>query len=364
MKRVLFIVLAIVIAVSCFAVSVSAAEYISDDLDNVILADTDSSDPFAEASLYIDDVSTAGVSVGGYDSYILDFGSRITPWGEVLPASGGKFTFTGTYASIRNVASNTYGFDYYLFGRDTSVSLYRGLYVGDFTGDTYIELNFEPLIAMEGSTGFTGSRFIVRYHSTDGSIGARYYYPFTVNDYYTEFKIPIHQIEGFGYITIQYEVTGITVYADGSYVYGASDLRMTLFTKSPVIGAIDDVNQSIGETNDKLDHIIDDEVTTEKPGNSDVVDDFDEKEDEVLDSIVGGFGEGQGIITSTLEDIAQFASGFGAVAYVFSVFYELPFIKLIVYLSFGLGLFGSMCGIVSLAGNRFIGRGKGKGGKD
>lgn len=124
---------------------------------------------------------------------------------------------------------------------------------------------------------------------------------------------------------------------------------------------LDDVLGEQQETNDKLDNIINGTVDSTLPPDSGVLDDFENQEDQIMDSVNDGFNTALGVLEDTLISIMEVLAGFHAISYIFNLFYGLPLIQLVVNFSLVLGLFGAMLGVANFVGNKFIGKVGGKG---
>lgn len=124
------------------------------------------------------------------------------------------------------------------------------------------------------------------------------------------------------------------------------ELQQSQDKTNKILEAVED---KLEENGQKLDEIINGEVTPEPPVDSGLVDDANNAEQGVLDDTAAGLDDVDDVQQSATEILYQYWTAFASFSWVFSLFADLPFIYglLIVSLSFGvigslLNLFGSI----------------------
>lgn len=125
---------------------------------------------------------------------------------------------------------------------------------------------------------------------------------------------------------------------------------------------LDDIKASQEETNEKLDDIINGEVNGEAPDGSDIVDDYESAEDELMDSVSGGSDTFDDMTLSAWDKIYAYSQSFLAFGVIFELFADLPFIQALLHISLSIGTFAFLLNLGYSAG-RALSRRSGKAAK-
>ena len=113
---------------------------------------------------------------------------------------------------------------------------------------------------------------------------------------------------------------------------------------------LDEVLGAQKDTNDKLDGIINDKVDSTPPSGGGAVGDLDDAEGQIRDDAQSGLDQGLDVQQSALQILQQYWSAFACVGWIFNKFADLPFFSGLLYVSFALGISGSILGLgLSLA---------------
>lgn len=118
-------------------------------------------------------------------------------------------------------------------------------------------------------------------------------------------------------------------------------------TNDKLDGVIDQQEQ----TNEKLDGIINDKVDGTPPEGSDKVDDYQQAENELLDSVQGGSNEFDDVSINAWDRIFTYSQSFMAFGLIFKLFADIPFIQSLLYVSLTLGAFAFMLNLASSLGS-------------
>ena len=113
-----------------------------------------------------------------------------------------------------------------------------------------------------------------------------------------------------------------------------------------ITGSFDGLKQEQGQTNDKLDGIIEYQPQPSTPAGGEVVDDYQNQEQELIGSVQGGLGEVESANLSATQYIIQLAGSFAVLTWILNLFFDIPFFTVILYVSMSLGASASILGIV------------------
>lgn len=113
---------------------------------------------------------------------------------------------------------------------------------------------------------------------------------------------------------------------------------------------LDDIKASQDETNEKLDDIINGEVSGETPSGGDVVGDLESAEDQLMDSVGGGSDEFDDTILSAWDTLYSYSQSFLAFGVLFELFADIPFFHALASIALALGTFAFLINLSSSAG--------------
>lgn len=104
-----------------------------------------------------------------------------------------------------------------------------------------------------------------------------------------------------------------------------------------ILGAVE--NQ-LADNGQKLDDIINGNVTPEAPDGSGTVDDLDDVESGLRDDAQAGLDDGVQLQQSAFDVILTYLAAFNAIGLIFNLFADLPFFSALLAVSLSLGIFG------------------------
>lgn len=114
---------------------------------------------------------------------------------------------------------------------------------------------------------------------------------------------------------------------------------------------LDSVIDQQEQTNDQLGDIMNDQVEPEPPAGSDKVDDYQQAENELLDSVQGGSNEFDEVSVNAWDRIFTYSQSFMAFGVLFKLFADIPIIQSLLYVSLTLGAFAFMLNLSSNFGS-------------
>lgn len=126
---------------------------------------------------------------------------------------------------------------------------------------------------------------------------------------------------------------------------------------------LDDIKQSQDETNDKLDNIINGEISGKPPAGSDIVDDYESAEDQLMDSVGGGSDAFQDMTLSAWDKIYAYSQSFLAFGVLFEMYSDIPFFQGLLYIALSLGTFAFLVNLSAMAGRALTRQTAKRGGK-
>ena len=110
---------------------------------------------------------------------------------------------------------------------------------------------------------------------------------------------------------------------------------------------MEDVLDQQTQTNEKLDDMINGEVTPDTPAGADKVDDLDSAESELRDQAQAGLDESLKVQQSALDILLEYAGAFAVFSWLFGLFADIPFLKGLLYVSMSIGLLASVLSIAN-----------------
>lgn len=351
LKRILPVIVTVSILLSCVIVSASAAEiYQYEDHISRIVQDPSNSEnvlvyvnlPLNVCWEVVDQTTgeTWNYSGDSIEHYVAQ-GHKYTVWVSSFGAAvRWPTSWSGDVLDISTLPAST--------------QIQQVLYC-DFNGG--IVLN-----------GLSARSYYGNTPTTVHSPASQYVFQETGDGYLYTFNIP----EGYKYFFTQQYFTDVVA-------QGSADMVMTFKSSTLVISlnelyfeyqqtgankellqAIEKKIESNGQTlqdvldqqvniNDKLDDMINGEVNGTPPEGSDIVDDYQSAEDQLMDSVEGGSSEFDDVSMTAWDRLYTYQQSFLAFSYLFNLFADIPFFQSLLYISLTLGSVVFLLGIGAAA---------------
>lgn len=296
-----------------------------------------------------------------------------TDWcfSRLILGSGSMFSF-GPLLSYEIPANDSASIRFYPFGYPFADYAENSLSLLDIPNGTSIDFlfdfNIHPAFT---SVGFSGVIYYYdsagTYLSQDGytltlSTGGQFIYSYVINkpanaDRLTfSFTTSVSTVNAPATISYELVSTNLSMTLDSLLVQQQQTGRTNAILQkveqqlADQGKTLDDVLKEQQDTNDKLDHIIDGEISGESPEGSDIVDDYISAEDDLLDSVQGGSDSFNEITLSAWDKIYAYMQSFLAFAFLFEHFSIIPFFQSLLFISLSLGAFAYLINLTSMAG--------------
>ena len=341
MKRILFLILALTLCISCFALSVGAAsdkvflDY-NDYLESVVVSDGYDNVKF---TLPLSFFSTSIYDIT--DGYYPVWKGGVSLSAYLTAGKSYRITFYFPYLKIANIPDGT--------------TINANLYISRDGVRAY------PAGSLNAGASYfkKDGSFIIQKNNDVGN-----YSP--AGD--LVFDISVASVpEAYG-MQAFYQFNNVSVSTSGTYTFTLTDCFFlasisSLYRQQAMFGEtnelIDEVNKQLEENGQKLDDIINGSVTPEAPNGSDTLDDFMDAENELLDQTQDGFDQAVNIFNQAPGIIALYGSAFFFVSSVIEIIATAGWIQGIVIISISLGLIAFIINMTATALNR-LSKGGGK----
>lgn len=344
MKRILFLLTTLCVVVSCFVFSagaVSDKEFLdyNDYLTSVeVIGSEDIVKWSFPLNMYSGDIYN---ETGKFYNTIVSSNNAMTA--TFVNGNSYRITFYSPYLSIDNIPTST------TISAHFELNLSRGLGNDDAVlnvGASYFDADGNFIKQINGSmrsVGFESDVYVDMLVTQDipNAVGVQIFYQFNY------FKSSV--------------VTGTSTISlvDSSFTCAISSLYRESAIANKTNKLMNEVNKQLEANGEKLDEIINGDVSSEAPAGSDKLDDFLEVEEELLDQTQDGFDQADILFNQAPGIIMLYASAFLFVSNVLEKIALAGWLQNILTISVSLGLIGFILNLTATA-LRNNGRGGGK----